>query len=442
MSRTWMKGIGLILFFAFAVGAAIALLGRVGTQVLPEDRYTVQADVTDAIALAAAADVRQAGVKIGRVAAIREHGRLIQLELKLDPKYAPVYKNATTLVRAKSIAEENYLELDPGTPDAGKIPEGGRIPVRNNLEATQNDDVFSIFDEVRRTSVQRALGGLAPGVDEDGGKDLNRTIESMTALVDDAEPFARILAEERAHTARLIDSFGTVAAALGDRAEAIRTLTRSGRVAAQAVADRNEQLKATLASLPPLLEQGGVTSRNLTSFSTAATPVMADLRGAFEALVPVAEELRPAAVQGRRALGSLQRFSRAGVPTFKGLPRFANSLDGLVPRYETFVRNANPLVAYLDQYHREVGSWFQLASAATAPKDNIGHVARVLLPVSLSSLPGTLPKEIEDIIKRFMGGLDTRGSNAFPEPGRAGDSDPLPEDFQYPRLQIDPPYSK
>jgi phospholipid/cholesterol/gamma-HCH transport system substrate-binding protein len=164
-----LKAIGLVAFACFAVGAAIVLLSRVGTQVLPQERYTIQADVRDAVALAAAADVRQSGVKIGRVAKIREHGQLIQLELDLDPKYAPVYRDATTLVRAKSIAEENYIELDPGTPAAGRIPEGGRLPVSRNLEATQNDDVFSIFDKARRDSVQTALdaairaGGSASG---------------------------------------------------------------------------------------------------------------------------------------------------------------------------------------------------------------------------------------------------------------------------------------
>ena len=434
------KAIGLLLFAAFGVGAVIILLSRVGTNVIPQDRYTIQADVTDAVALAAAADVRQAGVKIGRVKEIREHGQLIQLRLEIEPKHAPVYRNATTLVRAKSIAEENYVELDPGTPDAGRIPEGGRLPVSRNLEATQNDDVFSILDRTRRASLRRALAGLAPGVEGEGGRDLNRTVESMTALVDEASPFARILAEERAHTARLVDSFGVVAAALGEREEAIRSLTRSSKVAAEAVAARDEQLKAMLDALPPLLGQGRETATRLGSFSAGATPVMRELRLAMEALVPVAEQLRPAAAEGTRALASLRRFSRAGVPTLRALPRFARSLSGFVPAYEGFLRQLNPLVGYLEPYWREISTWFALAGAATAREDNISNVARVLLPISRSSLPGTLPPEVEQTLEQLSGGLDTRGSNAFPKPGAA--ADPVPGTGEYPRLAADPPYSR
>ena len=435
-----LRAIGLLAFAGFAVGATVVLLGRVGTTVLPKDTYTIQADVRDAVALAAAADVRQSGVKIGRVAEIREFGGIIQLKLEIEQRYAPVHRDATTLVRAKSIAEENYLELDPGSPDAGRLPEGGRLPVARNLEATQNDDVFSIFDKQRRGSVRRTLDGVADGLAGRGGRDLNRTIESSTALVEDASPFARTLAQERVHVARLTESFGVVAAALGDRAAAIRSLTRSGRVAAEAVAARDEQLRRTLGALPALLGQGRATAGRLERFSGAATPVMADLRAAIEELVPVADELPAAAAEGRRALAGLQRFARTARPAFDALPQFSRALTAFSPDYARFLRELNPLVGHLEPYWREVSTWFALAGAATDNADNISHVARVLLPISRSSLPGTLPAEVEDAVTRLAGGLDTRGSNAYPAPGAA--ADPVPYTGKYPRLTAEPVNAK
>lgn len=439
-SGVMLKGLGLLVFFGLALGAAVVLLGRVGTHLVPQDTYSVQADVPNAIALAGHADVRQAGVRIGRVSDIREHGQLIQLKLDIEQKHAPVYRDARTLVRAKSIAEENYVELDPGTPAAGRVPEGGRITVAQSLEATQNDDVFSIFDRARRSSVRRALDGLAGGVKGKGGRDLNRTVESMTALVDEASPFARIVAEERSSVARLVDSFGIVTAALGDREDAIRSLTRSAKVAAEAVSVRDRELKATIDALPGFLRQSRATATRLGTFSTRATPVMGDLRGAMEELVPVMHELRPASVAGQRALRSLDRFARAGTPALRALPRFDRALSSFVPPYERFVRELNPLMAYLEPYWREVGSWFALAGAAVDNTDQIGHVARVLLPISRSSLPGTLPPEVEELVDGLLGGLDTRGSNAFPKPGTA--ADPVQGSGQYPRLQADPPYTR
>jgi ABC-type transporter Mla subunit MlaD len=86
MSRSGVrtKAIGLLLFFGCALGAAVILLARVGTHVIPQSSYTIQADVPNAVALANHADVRRAGVRIGRVSAIREYGQLIQLRLDLE----------------------------------------------------------------------------------------------------------------------------------------------------------------------------------------------------------------------------------------------------------------------------------------------------------------------------------------------------------------------
>ena len=293
---------------------------------------------------------------------------------------------------------------------------------------------------MRRTSLRRTLDGLADGLEGEGGRDLNRTLESMSALVDDASPFARIAAEERASVARLVDSFGVVTAALGDRAAAIQSLTRSAKTAAEAVAARDTQLKATIDVLPPFLRQARSTAVRLGSFSTTATPVISDLRGAMEDLVPVMRELRPAAVEGRRTLASLERFADAGTPALRALPRFDNALSSFVPPFEGFLRELNPLMKYLDPYWREISTWFALAGAAVDNKDAVGHTARVLLPVSLSSLPGTLPPAVESLLKNVMGGFDTRGSNAFPKPG--GSANPVPGTGEYTRLEQDPPYTR
>ena len=108
----------------FGLGVAVYLLGRVGTTVVPPGpQYHFEADVRSAIALASAADVREDGVFIGRVSGIKRVGTLTGLQLSIAKKYGPIYRNATVLIRAKSVAGENYVQLDPGT----QVPEGLRV---------------------------------------------------------------------------------------------------------------------------------------------------------------------------------------------------------------------------------------------------------------------------------------------------------------------------
>lgn len=435
-----LRTLGLGVFVCAALGAALYLLSLVGTNVIPKDRYKIRAVVPTSVALAQYADVRQAGVNIGDVSKLEAKGEGTVLTLEIERKHTPVYRDATVLIRAKSIAEENYVELDPGTPEAGKLPENGLLSIEHAQEATQHDDVFSIFDEHRRRDLQRALGGLGPGLADGGGKGLNRTFESTRALTSDAAPLAQIFAEQRNEVADLVDSFGRVASALGSRADAIRVFTRRAKVTADAVAARDDALRATLDELPPFLAQSRATADRLRDFSVNATAVMRDLRLATEELVPTVRDLRPAAVAGQRTVRELERFSRVALPAFDQLEPFARAARGFVPPFEGFLRQLNPLIRYLEPYWRETTNWFALAGAATYNRDQVSHVARVLLPISRSNFPAVVPPEQEEFVDRLTGGLDTRGVNPYPNPGTAGGGTPF--DGNYPRLRRDPPYSR
>ena len=433
--------LGVTLFVFTSIGALLYLLHLVGFGVTPgQDHYRVKATVPTAVSLAQNADIRQAGVVIGQIKAVERGPKTTTvLDLEIDSEHAPVYRDATLLVRAKSIAEENYLELNPGSPRAGKVAEGGMLPPDRSLEAFQNDDVFSIFDRLRRRDLRRAVGGLRPGLGH--GRDLNRTIESSRAFADDASPFARTLAQDRRRVGRLVDSFGRVTSALGERRDSIQTLTRQAKVTAEAVAARDRYLRSTLEQLPSFLAQTRQTSDRLGGFATSATPVMRDLRVAGERLTPTVRELGPAARAGRKTVTQLDRFSRASGPALRRLRPFSRAASELVPPLSGTLREVNPVLAYLDPYWRELSTWFATQGSHTQNKDEVGNTARVLLPISRSNFPGVVPPELEDFVDKLAtdAGADSRGSNPFLAPGEAGNSK---RSFSgtYPKLQREPPY--
>ena len=49
------------------------------------------------------------------------------VELKIQDKYKPIYRDAKMLLRPKTGLKDMFVELDPGTQAAGELPEGGRI---------------------------------------------------------------------------------------------------------------------------------------------------------------------------------------------------------------------------------------------------------------------------------------------------------------------------
>lgn len=432
--------VGLALAVCAVIGLVLYWASLGGQNVVPgKDYYSIRAMVPTANNLDPYADVREGGVTIGKVRKLdRGPGASTLVTLRLKPKYGPVYRDATVAIRSKSVSEEKYVEINPGHPGAGALPDGATLSAAHAVEPTEFDDVLSILTPPQRAHLRRALGGLGPALLD--GRDLNRTLGSSADLVNGASSFASVLSQERGHVAGLIDSFDRVASALGARGAAIQTFTRQAKVTAEAVAARDDAFRAMLRELPAFLAQGRRTAGQLTSFSAGATPVIRDLAGATQQLAPAMRDLRPAAQEGRSTVVQLHRFANAAEPTMRRLPAFSSAGRKFVPPFGDFLREVNPLLAYLDPYWRELGSWFGLEAADTQVADGVGHVVRPTVPLTRSNFSGDIPPELDKALQNMSGPLDTRGTNAYPAPGAA--AHPTPFNGSYPRLEPDGPYGR
>ena len=432
-----LRAVGLVLFVGACFAIASYYFKLAGTNLIPGSTpYTVQAVVPNAVSLAPAADVRdrrgqrrQGQPDLGqRQQHAAQHG---------DRLARPVYHDAQVFVRAKTIAGENYIELTPGTPQAGAVPRGGLLGATSAQEATQIDEIFSVFNQARRRDLQKALYGVGQGL-AGGGANLNRTLEATAALPNQGIPAAQILAKDSAQLGGLVNSFGTVTRALGDRAAGIRLLTTRIKIAAQAVAGRDAQLRALLDQLPAFLQQANSTAGRLQQFSYVATPVVHNLRLAAQDLVPTVQALLPAAREGQGTVQALGRFALAARPAMTQLRPFAAQATTFVPPLQDFVRQVNPMVGYLSPYYREASTFFALTAASFQSYDFLGHVARITLPVSRSDLAGVLTPVQDALLTKLDASFDSRGNNAYPSPGGAGTG--VPYASTYPRLVPDPPY--
>lgn len=440
-----LQALGLVAFLA-ACGAVFLLMWRfAGGDINPLDHpYRVQAVVPNAVALAVHADVRQAGVKIGEVTKIADRGDTAVLMLQLDGDHAPAYRNARVLVRAKTLSGENYVALDPGTPAAGRIPSGGTLDLRHAGQAVQLDQILSSLDRTRRRSLQRVLDGLGSGL-RGRGADLNRFLEASAAVIHESAPVNAVLAADRRQVASLVDDLGVVTRSLGDRADAIQLLTRRARTLSEAVASRDDALRATFDALPGFLRQARATAGGLGAFGRQATPVVGDLAAATEQLTPAVRNLRPAAAETRRTMAALASFTARATPLAAHLRPFSDVATRFAGPLEALLREVNPLQEYLAPYARDLGGIIATDRAGSESYDALGHYSRVVPVVSKSSAFGVLTPEQEAALQALrknglLQTVDARGHNAYPMPGTAGA--PVPFAGGYPRVQRDPPYHR
>jgi phospholipid/cholesterol/gamma-HCH transport system substrate-binding protein len=433
------------LFLAACFGIFLYWLSLSGTSVVPHSAYHVRAVVPSAIALAPKADVRQAGVKVGTVDGAAARGNTTTLDLAIDPKYGPAYRDARVLIRGKSMLGENYVDLDPGSPRAGRIPDGGTLPISRAPESTQLDQILSTLDGEHRRDLQRILDALGEGLGG-RGRALNRFIAGGAGVLRSSATVNGVLAADGAQVAGLVDDFGRVTRALGTRRADIHRFATQGRALAELVAARDRSLAHTLAALPGFLGNAHRTIGRLGRFSTAATPVMRNLRIATADLAPAVADLRPAAQATRTTMRALGGFARQAKPLVARLRPFAVQTDRLMRPLEALLRQGNPLLAYLSPYTRELASFFSGLRAESKYYDALGHYNRVGAIISKSLPVGLFTPQQDAALKALLKAgavtraVETRGSNPYPTAGTM--LRPTPFTGSYPRLHADPPYRR
>jgi phospholipid/cholesterol/gamma-HCH transport system substrate-binding protein len=429
---------GLAAFGLVCVAIFLYLFKSAGGNISPGHRYSFTANIQNSFQLVPQADVRSAGVKIGRVTAIDEGANNgVKVKIEIQDKYRPVYNDTRLLLRTKTLVGENYLDLTPGTPAAGAIRDGAELPLKNSEDAVQLDDILSAMDKPTRTAVQANLRSLGDGFGAREGKDLNRLLGATRPTVTDGTDLMTILQKQRGKVASLVDDTGQVMQAFADRTADVRGLAAAAKKTSEAVAERDQAVRETIAELPATLTQAQRTSSRLASFSSTATPVVRNLRLASVDLTPVVQDLQPTAAAARSLVNVLPGTLTRLDPVLTDLKQFTAAARPLMPALDALLRQANPALTYLAPYSREVGSFFANVGTMNGIRDSVGQIGRVQAQVGENSLTFLQPDARKALGVLLDAGLVTaahsQGQNPYIKPGEIGAAKPFTG--TYPQVQ-------
>ena len=185
--------------------------------------YDLKANLPNASQLVVGFDVRIGGARVGQVSEITPKRRpdgtaYAQVTLKLDKEIEPLPADSTVLVRPRSTLGLKYLQIAPGSGQAG-FKAGATIPIRQARPAVvEIDDFFNMFDDKARRGSQNSLDGIGTGF-AGRGRDLNTAIDQLQPLLDDLEPVTRNLARPATRLDRLFKSLADTAGEVAPVAE-------------------------------------------------------------------------------------------------------------------------------------------------------------------------------------------------------------------------------
>src|SRR4051812_1220084 len=158
-----------------------------GSLPLKPKQYQLNVNFPEATTLAEAADVRIAGVTVGKVRSKRldKGGNRTKVVLSLDPKYAPLPRDTRAILRQKTLLGETFVELSPGQPSSGRIADGGTLANSQVEPTVELDEILRIFDPQTKVAFRNWVQESAKTISGTSPQDLNSALGNLAGFAQD-----------------------------------------------------------------------------------------------------------------------------------------------------------------------------------------------------------------------------------------------------------------
>ncbi|MEA2386661.1 MAG: phospholipid/cholesterol/gamma-HCH transport system substrate-binding protein, partial [Thermoleophilaceae bacterium] len=289
--------------------------------VVGQDFYEIEAEMATAQAVTPGQGqtVNVAGVEVGEIKSVKLRNGKAIIGMKIEPRFARVYRDATVLLRPKTGLKDMVAELTPGTEEAGRLPEGGVIPVSQTLPDVNLDEILAALDTDTRDFLRLLLndGGAAL---KGNGQELGDTIRRFEPTAMYSRRANEALAERRVNIKRAIHNFSLLMGELGSKDDKVAEFVENSNAVFAAFAAQEANLRATLRELPSALDATQTALGKAEGLANELGPTLEDLRPAARALGPTQRAIRPFLAQTTPIIrDELRPFARAALPTVREL---------------------------------------------------------------------------------------------------------------------------
>jgi phospholipid/cholesterol/gamma-HCH transport system substrate-binding protein len=300
--------------------------------VLGHEYYDLKAELQTAQAVTPGQGqaVTIAGAKVGEVATVDLHDGVAVVSMNVTPKYARFYKNATLLLRPKTQLQDITVEVNPGTPSAGKLKSGETIPLSQTAPNVNFDEFLAGLDAETRAYLQELVDGAGEGL-SGNGRAFSATLKRFQPAARYGAEIQRELAKRSKNVARSIHNFSLLTQALGSKDKQVAELVDASNAVFETFAKEDANLQATLKLLPGAL---GKTGKALGKLGTAS-----------DQIGPTLHKLDPFAKSLASAQRATKRFAIKTTPIIKNEIR-------------PFAREILPTVAELGPDTKQIGEAF------------------------------------------------------------------------------------
>jgi len=420
--------ITLVLFFALCISVFSYLWVNSGGKIpfITRDTYRLAVDIPRVGNLVYFSDVAVAGVLVGKVVELSAQGDHAHVVVDLT-SWGRVHQGAKVRVRAKTLVEESFLEIEDGTGPA--LPSGSMLPPGSGIGPTQLNDVLLALDGRTRGALadaSKSLGAATVGTKQafsDANAGLGTIGRSGRSALDALAAQSDDLRALSGNTATLLTALNTQRGEIAQLVDDANTLTT-------ATSEGNEDLKQSIRELPPTLRAADKASHDLTRIGNALDPVARNLYEAAPDLNAALYQLRDISGQLRWLLPALDHVLEKGPTTFYRVPVFSYDVRDFIPKGEGVFTHLNPMLGYIAKYRREVANVLPGFGQAFAHGDANAKYLQSMLVLGNDQGLKAYP------VNTQVGPLAKYNPYPFPEQGYH----PSGQGGKYERLSPEPPH--
>ena len=249
----------------------------------------------------------------------------------MRPEHDRVYRNASVLLRPKTGLKDMVAELTPGTRDAGRLREGGTIPVSQTLPDVNFDEILASLDGDTRSYLQLLLSGGGEGL-RGNGRALANAIRRIEPTARDLARIGTALEQRRGNLARVVHNFSLLTEELGNRDDELANFVQSSNAVFGTFADQDENLRATVRALPPALAETTAALDEVDRMAAELGPTLEALRPGARALGPSLQQTRPFLRTTTPVIrDEIRPFTRAALPLATEIRPAARDLAAATP---------------------------------------------------------------------------------------------------------------
>jgi virulence factor Mce-like protein len=393
----------MVLFALSCVGLLLFLwLSFGGTIPFNSQGYRFKVALPNAFNVADQADVRIAGVSVGKVVAktFDPKSNRTLMTIQMGNQYAPIHRDALAIVREKTLLGETYVQLTPGSPRSPPVPDGGQLGNARVVPAVQLDQIFNTFDPTTRNAFRVWQQELAKAIHGNNGQNLNDTLGNLPTFAVNLTQLLQVLDIQHNAVVSLVQNGGTTFNALNQDPAALRNLITAGDTTFATLARNNNALAQTFHVFPTFLTEQRLTMASLKTFSLNADPVIKELIPVAQQLGPTLTALNHLSPHLRKLfvqLGPLITASQTGLPATErvlkglgGVPQGAP--NGLLDQLGPFLEQLNPILSWISQHQQLTSDFISAGGASVFARtpsfggDGTGHYLRQFGPIGPETL--------------------------------------------------------